>query len=48
MQVDIDFNKEPIAVGKDGKDVYFKDIWPSTEEIAEVCVYCTECPLAER
>ncbi|CAA3020624.1 aconitate hydratase, cytoplasmic [Olea europaea subsp. europaea] len=34
--VDIDFNKEPIAVGKDGKDVYFKDIWPSTEEIAEV------------
>ncbi|CAI9759982.1 unnamed protein product [Fraxinus pennsylvanica] len=35
MQVDIDFNKKPIVVGKDGKDVYFKDIWPSTEEIAE-------------
>ncbi|CAI9772743.1 unnamed protein product [Fraxinus pennsylvanica] len=34
--VDIDFNKEPIGVGKDGKDVYFQDIWPSTEEIAEV------------
>ncbi|GAA0153701.1 RNA metabolism protein [Lithospermum erythrorhizon] len=34
--VDIDFEKEPIGVGKDGKDVYFRDIWPSTEEIAEV------------
>ncbi|XP_073060858.1 aconitate hydratase, cytoplasmic [Primulina eburnea] len=34
--VDIDFDREPIGVGKDGKDVYFKDIWPSTEEVAEV------------
>ncbi|KAL3503515.1 hypothetical protein ACH5RR_037964 [Cinchona calisaya] len=34
--VDIDFEKEPIGTGKDGKSVYFKDIWPSTEEIAEV------------
>ncbi|MBA0776142.1 hypothetical protein Gotri_011185 [Gossypium trilobum] len=33
--VDIDFDKEPIGIGKDGKSVYFKDIWPSTEEIAE-------------
>ncbi|CAL5072488.1 unnamed protein product [Urochloa decumbens] len=34
--VDIDFEKDPIGKGKDGKDVYFKDIWPSNEEIAEV------------
>ncbi|XP_019183254.1 PREDICTED: aconitate hydratase, cytoplasmic-like isoform X1 [Ipomoea nil] len=34
--VDIDFDKEPIGPGKDGKSVYFKDIWPSNEEIAEV------------
>ncbi|XP_043691053.1 aconitate hydratase, cytoplasmic [Telopea speciosissima] len=34
--VDIDFEKEPIGVGKDGKSVYFRDIWPTTEEIAEV------------
>ncbi|KAM7498298.1 hypothetical protein LguiA_022712 [Lonicera macranthoides] len=34
--VDIDFEKDPIGVGKDGKNVYFRDIWPSTEEIAEV------------
>ena len=35
-QVDIDFEKEPIGVGKDGKDVYFRDIWPSTQEVADV------------
>ncbi|XP_042470514.1 aconitate hydratase, cytoplasmic-like [Zingiber officinale] len=34
--VDIDFEKEPIGTSKDGNKVYFKDIWPSTEEIAEV------------
>ncbi|XP_048318875.2 aconitate hydratase, cytoplasmic-like isoform X2 [Ziziphus jujuba] len=34
--VDIDFDKEPIGKGKDGNDVYFKDIWPTSEEIAEV------------
>ncbi|CAL5391225.1 unnamed protein product [Camellia sinensis] len=34
--VDIDFENEPIGVGKDGKNVYFKDIWPSTEEVTEV------------
>nr|GEW48980.1 aconitate hydratase, cytoplasmic [Tanacetum cinerariifolium] len=33
--VDIDFEKEPIGVGKDGKDVYFRDIWPSTQEVAD-------------
>lgn len=33
--VDIDFEKDPIGVGKDGKNVYLKDIWPSTEEVAE-------------
>jgi len=33
--VDIDFETEPIGVGKDGKNVYLRDIWPSSEEIAE-------------
>ncbi|KAE8730026.1 Aconitate hydratase 3 [Hibiscus syriacus] len=33
--VDIDFDKEPIGTGKDGKSIFFKDIWPSTEEVAE-------------
>ncbi|CAN4102704.1 unnamed protein product [Withania somnifera] len=34
--VDIDFEKEPIGIGKDGKSVYLQDLWPSNEEIAEV------------
>ncbi|KAK9165048.1 hypothetical protein Scep_000239 [Stephania cephalantha] len=34
--VDIDFETEPIGVGKDGKDVFFRDIWPSNEEIADI------------
>ncbi|ONL93421.1 Aconitate hydratase 1 [Zea mays] len=34
--VNIDFEKEPIGISKDGKEVYFRDVWPSTEEIAEV------------
>ncbi|WOH03214.1 hypothetical protein DCAR_0522610 [Daucus carota subsp. sativus] len=33
--VDIDFEKDPIGVGKDGKNVYFRDIWPSNEEVSE-------------
>ncbi|KAF7815832.1 aconitate hydratase, cytoplasmic [Senna tora] len=34
--VDIDFDKEPIGTGRDGRSIYLKDIWPSNEEIAEV------------
>ncbi|XP_019462415.1 PREDICTED: aconitate hydratase, cytoplasmic-like isoform X2 [Lupinus angustifolius] len=33
--VDIDFSKEPIGTGKNGKDMYLKDIWPSNEEVSE-------------
>ncbi|XP_010266897.1 PREDICTED: aconitate hydratase 1 [Nelumbo nucifera] len=34
--VDIDFETEPIGTGKDGKKVFFRDIWPSSEEVANV------------
>jgi aconitate hydratase len=33
--VDIDLTTEPIGKGSDGQDVYLKDIWPTTSEIAE-------------
>ncbi|KAL6220747.1 hypothetical protein ACLB2K_008503 [Fragaria x ananassa] len=33
--VDIDFETEPIGVGKDGKKIFFRDIWPSNKEVAE-------------
>ena len=32
--MDIDIAKDPITQTADGKDVYLKDLWPSTEEIA--------------
>ena len=35
-RVDIDFASEPIGKGKDGKEVFLKDIWPSPKEVAEV------------
>ena len=34
--VDIDLDKEPLGIGKDGQPVYLRDIWPSSREIAEV------------
>jgi aconitate hydratase len=33
-RVDIDLERESLGTGKDGKAVFLKDIWPSTEEIA--------------
>ncbi|MBW4791773.1 aconitate hydratase AcnA [Pseudomonas tolaasii] len=33
--VRIDISTEPLGEGKDGKPVYLKDIWPSSQEIAD-------------
>jgi len=33
--VDIDFAAEPIGRGEDGDDVFLRDIWPTSAEIAE-------------
>lgn len=35
-RTDIDFETEPIGKGKDGQDVYLKDIWPTRDEISYV------------
>ena len=32
---DLDLTKEPIGKDKDGKDVYLKDIWPTSKEIQD-------------
>jgi aconitate hydratase len=34
-RVDIDMSREPIGKGKDGRDVYLKDIWPTMQEIRD-------------
>lgn len=36
LQVDIDFETEPVGVGKDGMKIFLRDIWPSNEEVAHV------------
>ena len=33
---DIDFETEPIAQDKDGKDVFLKDIWPTRQEVQDL------------
>lgn len=34
--VRIDFEREPLGVDSEGRDVYLREIWPSREEIQEV------------
>jgi aconitate hydratase len=34
--MDFDITNEPLGTGADGNPVYLRDIWPSSEEIAEV------------
>jgi aconitate hydratase len=34
-RVDVDLSKEPIGKGKDGADVYLRDIWPSVSEVRD-------------
>jgi aconitate hydratase len=34
--VDIDLSKDPLGLDNDGNQIYLRDIWPSTKEIAEV------------
>ena len=32
-RIDLDLSSEPLGTGKDGQDVYLRDIWPAMEEI---------------
>ncbi|HEX5876114.1 MAG TPA: aconitate hydratase [Pyrinomonadaceae bacterium] len=35
-RVDVDMSSEPIGTGKDGEEVFLRDIWPSMDEINEL------------
>lgn len=35
-RVNTDLDKEPLGIGKDGKEVFLKDIWPTSHEISEL------------
>src|SRR5256714_723022 len=41
-RVDIDLEKDPIGLGRDGKPVYLRDIWPSAQELNEVMGAATD------
>jgi aconitate hydratase len=34
-RIDLDLEDEPLAVSPDGREVFLRDVWPSTEEIQE-------------
>jgi aconitate hydratase len=34
-RIDVDLDKEPLGTGSDGKPVFLRDVWPSTQEIGE-------------
>ena len=35
-RIDIDLSREPLGRGKDGRDVYLKDVWPTLQEIRDL------------
>jgi aconitate hydratase len=35
-RVDIDLNTEPLGMGKDGRTVYLRELWPSLQEIRDL------------
>ena len=35
-RIDLDMSTDPIGTGKDGQDVYLRDIWPNMQEINEL------------
>ena len=39
---DIDLTTEPIGQDADGKDVYLKELWPTSDEISETIAQCIE------
>jgi aconitate hydratase len=45
---DIDMLNEPLAVTRDGKEVFLKDIWPTNAEIQQVKAQCVTAEQFER
>lgn len=39
-----DLTTEPLGKGKNGKDIYLKDIWPSSHEVADLVAIALDAP----
>lgn len=40
--VNIDMSKDPLGMGKDGRYIFLKDIWPTQQEVADVMRFATD------
>ena len=40
--VDIDMSRDPLGKGKNGEDVYLKDIWPTQQEVRDLLFAATD------
>jgi aconitate hydratase len=47
-RVDIDLSREPLGVGRDGRPVYLKDIWPTQDEVRDAMAGSLKPELFER
>ena len=41
-RVDLDLTREPLGIGRDGRPVLLRDIWPGTQEIAAAMHHATD------
>jgi len=46
-KVDIDLSKEPLGKGRDGEDVFLRDVWPTSAEIRD-CLHAATDPATFR
>ncbi|MCL5672908.1 MAG: aconitate hydratase AcnA [Nitrososphaerota archaeon] len=47
-RIDFDFSSTPLGVGKDGRPVYLKDLWPSMKDVKDAVEKCLDSSLYER
>ncbi len=43
-----DMEKEPLGIGKDNREVFLRDLWPSREEVAAAMKYATDPEIFRR
>ncbi|MBV8529922.1 MAG: aconitate hydratase AcnA [Candidatus Eremiobacteraeota bacterium] len=47
-RIDIDLTSEPLGIGRDGKPVFLRDIWPANDAIAATMAACISEEMFER
>lgn len=47
-RIDIEFDKEPLGTGSDGKPVFLRDLWPTQQEIRDTVQKCVKAETFSR